>query len=352
LKRLKTKTKKSNAIDPSLKSSYDYALPEHLIATAPITPRDHARLLVYDRNTDTITHTRFNALFTFLPQACSILLNDTKVIKARLLGQKSSGGKIEVLLNSPLHEGQYKVYIRGKVTVGSRLFFAKGLEAHVISLCEDGTRIVRFLQDDVPLHVTELYRLLESIGHIPLPPYIKREDTLQDAHDYQTVFAKTQGAVAAPTASLHFSETMLETMLQQFSCAYLTLHVGAGTFKPVDAEHISDHVMHEERFFIPQKAQALIDNPAPLLAVGTTVTRTVEYYARTKQTEGNCDLFLHPHNPPCRVSHLLTNFHLPKSTLIMLVAGFIGLGKTLELYKEAVKNEYRFFSYGDAMLIL
>jgi len=339
-------------INPLLQGSYDYVLPLHLIANAPIAPRDHARLLVYDRNTKTITHAHFYNLFTFLPPQCAILLNNTKVIKARLFGKKHSGGKVELLLNSPLANGHYKAYIRGKVSTGSLLYFAQGLEARVEALCDDGMRVVSFTCKGDSLALDAFYDLLDTIGHIPLPPYIKREDNQEDAHDYQTVFASAQGAVAAPTASLHFTTHMLQTLQERHQHAYVTLHVGAGTFKPVEAEDIRQHVMHEERFFIPPAAEAIIQSPTPLLAVGTTVTRTVEHYARTQKTHGECDLFLHPHNPPLRVNHLLTNFHLPKSTLLMLVASFIGLEKTLELYKEAVKEEYRFFSYGDAMLIL
>jgi len=335
-----------------LQSSYDYTLPSELIATAPVSPRNHARLLVYNRASGTLTHARFDSLFSFLPPECNILLNNTKVIKARLFGTKQSGGKIELLLNSPLPNGAYRVYVRGKVTSGTQLFFQNGLEACVEELCEDGTRIVRFTCKEMPVSLPTLYSILEEIGHIPLPPYIKREDNQEDNHNYQSVFASVQGAVAAPTASLHFTQEMLKTLQKRHKNATLTLHVGAGTFKPVEVLDIRDHVMHEEQFHIPQEAKTLIDTPTPLLAVGTTVTRTVEYYARTKKLHGACDLFLHPHNPPVRVTHLLTNFHLPKSTLLMLVASFVGLEKTLELYEEAVKEGYRFFSYGDAMLIL
>ncbi|MBE0495894.1 MAG: tRNA preQ1(34) S-adenosylmethionine ribosyltransferase-isomerase QueA [Campylobacterales bacterium] len=348
----RTRVAKTKSDNPFLQSSYDYTLPSELIATAPVFPRDHARLLVYERATQTLTHARFDALFDFIPPQCAILLNDTKVIKARLFGTKQSGGKVELLLNSPLPDEAYKVYIRGKVVQGTVLLFQEELNAHVEALHEDGMRIVRFTCKDIPVSLPTLYDILERIGHIPLPPYIKREDNQDDAHDYQSVFAAVQGAVAAPTASLHFTQEMLETLQKRHKNATLTLHVGAGTFKPVEALDIRDHVMHEEQFYIPTRAQTLIDSPTPLLAVGTTVTRTVEYYARTKKLQGACDLFLHPHNPPQRITHLLTNFHLPKSTLLMLVAGFVGVEKTLELYEEAVKERYRFFSYGDAMLVL
>ncbi|WP_245391486.1 tRNA preQ1(34) S-adenosylmethionine ribosyltransferase-isomerase QueA [Sulfurospirillum diekertiae] len=322
------------------------------MATHPVEPRDEARLLVFDRKTGRITHTLFKHLFDFLPADIAVLLNDTKVIKARIFGKKESGGEIEVLLNAPLQENCYSVYIRGRVKAGTELFFDEHMHAKIIELKEDGTRVVAFFQEGKALHTKALFDVLEKIGHIPLPPYIKREDTNEDSVDYQTVFAKEQGAVAAPTASLHFTDAMFKALKKRYETHFLTLHVGAGTFKPVEAEHIKDHVMHSEIYAIPSLTCKLIESPKNILAVGTTVTRTVEYFARTKVPVGKCDLFLHPQNPPIRVNHLLTNFHLPKSTLIMLVASFVGIEKTLELYEEAVKKKYRFFSYGDAMLIL
>jgi len=279
-------------------------------------------------------------------------LNDTKVIKARIFGYKSSGGKIELLLNAPLGENRFSAYIRGKVRIESKLIFENGLEAKVEAIKEEGLRIVSFTHKGKPIYTSALYEVLDSIGHIPLPPYIKREEIDQDNYDYQTIFASNPGAVAAPTASLHFTPQLLDKLKKAHHWAYLTLHVGAGTFKPVEVSQINKHTMHSEHFLIPNEAKMIIESQKPLLAVGTTVTRTVEYYARTKITQGKCDLFLHPNNPPIRINHLLTNFHLPRSTLIMLVASFIGLEKTLQLYKEAVEKEYRFFSYGDGMLIL
>jgi len=323
-----------------------------LIATHPVEPRDEARLLGYNRQTNTITHTLFKYLFNVLPSDIAVLLNDTKVIKARIFGKKESGGDIEVLLNTPLNDNCYSAYIRGKVKRGTRLFFEQNVEAEVMELRDDGMRIIAFFHLHEPLHTTALFDLLETIGHIPLPPYIKREDTHEDSVDYQSVFAKERGAVAAPTASLHFTPSMFEELQKRYETHFLTLHVGAGTFKPVEAESITEHVMHSEIYAIPSLTCKRIASEKPILAVGTTVTRTIEYFVRTHESVGKCDLFLHPCNPPLRVNHLLTNFHLPKSTLIMLVASFIGIEKTLSLYEEAVKEKYRFFSYGDAMLII
>ena len=340
-----------------LTKNYDYVLPEGYIATAPVHPRDEAKLLVYDRKSDTLTHTTFKHLLDFLPKTCDIFLNDTRVIKARIFGHKiahngQGGGKVELLFNKPLDAHHYLVLIRGKVKIGTQLLFDKGLHATVTALNADGSRIVRFHYHNQIIRFETLIEILDEIGHIPLPPYMQREDNTEDETDYQTLFAKHAGAVAAPTASLHFTPELFEALQQRHPTHTLTLHVGAGTFKPVEVEEILSHPMHSEYFNIPSEAVEILESDRAILAIGTTVTRTIEYYARTKKLHGECDLFLNPHNPPQRVTHLLTNFHLPKSTLIMLVSAFIGREKTLQLYQEAIEKQYRFFSYGDAMLIL
>lgn len=339
-------------LDPLKTSSYDYNLPKELIATHPVSPADSARLLVFNRATDSITHTTFKNLMDFLPENLSIFLNDTKVIKARIFGTKETGGKIELLLNKPLFMNRYLVMIGGKVRVGTKLFFDENLNAEVLEINEDGSRVVQFFQNDKKLDFLELVDILNKIGHLPLPPYMNRSDEKEDEKDYQTLFAKNYGAVAAPTASLHFTPELLEKINEKYSVNYLTLHVGAGTFKPVDVDDILNHPMHSEYFEIGIEAKKALDNAQKVLAVGTTVTRTVEYYARTNKIQGECDLFLNPANKPIKVDYLLTNFHLPKSTLIMLVASFVGLEKTLEIYHEAIKENYRFYSYGDGMLII
>lgn len=342
----------TSKLNPNLQASYDYSLPESQIATFPMVPKDHSRLLVYNRYKDLITHTRFDKLEDFLPKECAIILNDTKVIRARIFGKKDSGGKVELLLNAPLFENQFNAYIRGRVKVGTKLIFQKKLEAKVEAICEDGLRIISFTHKNIPIKVDNIYTLLDEIGHLPLPPYMKREECDSDRVDYQTIFAKNRGAVAAPTASLHFTPKLLEDLKKTHPWAHLTLHVGAGTFKPVEAKTLNEHVMHSERYNVPKDAMNIINSATPILAVGTTVTRTIEQYKRTNIPNGECNLFLNPNNPPIRTNHLLTNFHLPRSTLIMLVASFVGLEKTLELYEEAVLKKYRFFSYGDAMLII
>ncbi len=339
-------------MDPLKTDSYDYTLPEELIATEPVTPRDACKLLVYDRKDESITHTVFSKINDFLPKECAVLCNDTKVIKARIFGKKSSGGKVELLINKPLSSTQISCLIRGKVKEDTKLYFDAEVIATVIRLEEDGSRIATFSQHDRVLSFEELILILDEIGHIPLPPYMQRDDKASDEEEYQTVFSQNAGAVAAPTASLHFTPELFDDLKAKHPLEFLTLHVGAGTFKPVEAETITDHPMHSEYYHIPPDAQKIIDSDKPLLAIGTTVTRTVEYYMRTHKHEGEANLFLHPNNTPMRVDHLLTNFHLPKSTLLMLVASFIGIEQTQKVYAEAIRERYRFFSYGDAMLIL
>ncbi len=339
-------------LDPLKVSSYHYELPEELIALAPHFPKDEQKLLVYDRKTKKITHALFGDIFDFIPKDSAVILNDTKVIKARVFGKKETGGKIELLLNSPLPDNHFLVYIRGKVKVGTKLFFEKDLQATVIKLYDDGTREVVFELFDKKLDFESLNNLFEKIGHVPLPPYIKREDKKEDETNYQTLFAKNIGAVAAPTASLHFDKKSFEKLKKKFQVNYITLHVGAGTFKSIEVEDIRDHTMHKEWYNIPEETKKLIDSNKPILAVGTTVTRTIEFYHREKKLTSFSDLFLHPKNPPQRVNSLLTNFHLPASTLIMLVASFTSLEEVLKIYNEAVKKRYKFYSYGDSMLIV
>ena len=331
--------------------SYDYALPSELIASAPANPKGSEKLLVYYRNSGEIKHLKFSNLCEILPE-CALIFNNTKVIKARIYGQKDSGGKIELLLNQPLSDNAFSVYIKGRVKKGQILSFQNGLQACVYELFSDGAKAVKFSQNNKILQSNELFSLLEKIGHVPLPPYIKRQDNKNDEKWYQSIFAKVQGAVAAPTASLHFSPEILSELGKKFQSAFITLHVGAGTFKGVECDNILEHKMHSEFFNLSNEAINLINSPQKLLAVGTTVARTIEYFIRTNKQNGFCDLFLHPQNPPKRVDYLLTNFHLPKSTLIMLVASFVGLDECKKIYQSAIEQKYRFYSYGDAMLIL
>ncbi|MBR8462006.1 tRNA preQ1(34) S-adenosylmethionine ribosyltransferase-isomerase QueA [Campylobacter sp. faydin G-24] len=332
--------------------SYDYHLPSNLIAFQPVLPKENARLLVYFKNTDEVKHLKFSDLTQIIPDDTAIIFNDTRVIKARILGHKQSGGAVEIMLNQPLNDDKFSCYIRGRVNERSILNFGNGISAQVISLNDDGTRVVKFSKFNEPIDNAHLFKELELIGHVPLPPYIKRADTKNDESWYQSIFAKKDGAVAAPTASLHFSDEMLQAIKAKHETAYLTLHVGAGTFKSVECENINNHVMHSEFYDIPTATQELINSNKKILGVGTTVTRCVEEFARTHKSSGFCKLFLNLNNPPIRQNYLLTNFHLPKSTLIMLVTSFIGLEKTMQIYKIAIEKGYRFYSYGDGMLVL
>ncbi len=338
--------------DELLTNSYNYELPPHLIAKYPVEPRDSAKLLVYNRESNRVTHTIFRNLLDFIPQDTNIFLNDTKVIKARVFGKKSTGGKIELLFNRPLDAFNSLVLIRGRVKRDTEIFFDDNLVAKVVELRDDGLRVVKFTHNCVAIRFEELVIILDKIGHIPLPPYINREDTIDDEKNYQTLFAKYAGAVAAPTASLHFTPELFRELKDRFNTYRVTLHIGAGTFKPVETKNILNHPMHREYFSISPESANILNSDKKILAIGTTVTRTVEYFIRTAKLNGECDLFLNPLNKPIRVNQLLTNFHLPKSTLIMLVSAFIGRKKTLELYHEAIEKDYRFFSYGDAMLII
>jgi S-adenosylmethionine:tRNA ribosyltransferase-isomerase len=288
-----------------------------------------------------------------LPQDSVFIFNDTKVIKARLFGTKATGGKVEALFCKELSDGLCEVLIRGRVKKSDEIFFADHFKAVVQELHEDGARSVEFYHQNTKIvDINELYDLFDKHGHVPLPPYIHREDDLQDSLTYQSAFAKNSGSVAAPTASLHFDDELLSEIKKSFKHAFVTLHIGLGTFKPVESANIAEHKIHTESYFVSNEAQSFIDSQAKILAVGTTSARTIEHYHATMINSGECNIFLHPKSPPKRIDMLMTNFHLPKSTLIMLVSSMVGLEKTLEIYKEAVRNNYRFYSYGDAMLIL
>ena len=243
--------------------------------------------------------------------------------------------------------------MRGKVLVGNIITFQSNIKVEVLTLQDDGSRIVKFYKDKKELDFLTLVDILNNIGHLPLPPYLKRDDEKSDNINYQTLFAKNYGAVAAPTASLHFTDEQHRRVCKNHKHAFVTLHVGSGTFKPVECETITEHPMHSEYYEISDKAKKILDSKIPVLSIGTTSTRTIEFYDKHgKLQKGEANLFLHPNNQPSRVNHLLTNFHLPKSTLLMLVASFVGVEKAQELYKIAIEEKYRFYSYGDAMLII
>ncbi|WP_257874433.1 tRNA preQ1(34) S-adenosylmethionine ribosyltransferase-isomerase QueA [Helicobacter sp. 11S02596-1] len=345
-----------------LLESYDYVLPKKLIATYPASPRESAKLLVYDRQKDSITHSDFFHIFDFIPPEALIVFNDTKVIKARIYGHKESGGNVEILFHRKITDergdDRYLVQIKGRVKTGSKIILQNGYECVVEAIAEGTYREVAFFRGNKQLDFTNTLAMFEALGHMPIPPYIKRADEALDLMEYQSVFAKHYGAIAAPTASLHFSSFSMERLQKDFSHCFLTLHVGAGTFAGIETADIRNHRMHTESLLISPVAMEAIDKASAILCVGTTALRSVEYYKRLQDVDkkkplcAECDIFLHPGNPVLCTHHLLTNFHLPKSSLLMLVSSMIGLKKCHELYNIAIEKSYRFYSYGDGMLIL
>ncbi|WP_104749414.1 tRNA preQ1(34) S-adenosylmethionine ribosyltransferase-isomerase QueA [Helicobacter cynogastricus] len=333
-----------------LRTSYHYELGAERIASTPLEPPEHAKLLVYERARDRVSHSTFTHVFDFFPPNALIVLNDTKVIKARLYGRKKSGGKVELLIHHPLNAQSFVLQIKGRVPQGGLIELEDGYSCEVLNPPAP-LRQARFYYRQSSLNWEGVLEMLECLGHVPIPPYLKRADTPADERAYQSVFAKHPGAIAAPTASLHFSERAKAHLLSHFKHAFLTLHVGAGTFLGVECEDIREHPMHAEALFIPQETRQALDCAPYILCVGTTALRGVEHYKRGN-VDKPCNLFLHPGNPVQYVHALLTNFHLPESTLLMLVASMVGLEKCLQLYQIAKDHAYRFYSYGDGMLIL
>lgn len=335
-------------------SDFDYHLPEALIAQAPLRERSASRLLVVDPESQQILDRQFTSLNSLLNPGDLLVFNDTKVIPARLFGQKESGGKIEVLVERILDDQSLLAHIRSSKSPrpGSRLV----LENHISCTMSErsGDLFLLVQQSDL-----SWLQLLESYGHIPLPPYIQRKDDVDDRERYQTVYSREPGAVAAPTAGLHFDQQQLQVLRDAgVNTAFITLHVGAGTFQPVRVDNIDDHVMHAEFIQVPQSVCDLIrqtrENGSKVVAVGTTVVRSLEsaaQYGELSVFEGDSKLFIKPGFSFNIVDAMITNFHLPKSTLLMLVSAFAGSDLIKQAYHHAVEQEYRFFSYGDAMLI-
>lgn len=326
-------------------SEFDYPLPKELIAQYPLEDRESARLLIVNRQTGQLGHGIFKDLRGFLNKKDLLVLNDTKVLHCRLMGKKITGGRVEILLTRRTSGTTFDCLIQpSRTKVKEEIIFASGKIKGVI--CGRGQ--ISFKQSDAD----EIY----NYGVVPLPPYIKREPEDLDKIYYQTVYAKNEGALASPTAGLHFSQDSLENIQANgVDLAYVTLHVGLGTFRPVKCEEIAEHKMEPEYFFIPDKTAELIkktksDN-GRVIAVGTTALRALETFADGRK-EGNTDLFIYPGYKFKLVDCLLTNFHLPKTTLLMLVCAFAGKELMLKAYQEAVDKKYRFYSYGDAMLII
>jgi len=336
---------------------YDFHLPPEQIAQAPAPRRDESRLMVVHRATGAIEHMRFGDIAGLIPPGDLLVVNRTRVFRARLLGTRDSGAPAEVLLLKRVGDGERweaMVSPGGKLKPGRRVHIAPGFDVTIESVSERRTRIVRLECDG------DATELIERHGHIPLPPYIERSDAAEDAERYQTVYARERGSVAAPTAGLHFTPELLERLeAQGVERADVLLHVGAGTFKPVEVEDPSQHTMHEEWFEItPEAATAaerLRARGGKLWAVGTTSVRALETAARgnvVAPTSGETRIFIRPPYEWKVVDHLVTNFHLPRSTLLMLVAAFAGYDLTMHAYETAVREGYRFYSYGDAMVVV
>lgn len=336
-------------------STYRYDLPPGLIAQVPAAARDQSRLMIIDRRTGEIQDAVFADIRNILGKGDSLVLNDTKVIPARLYGLRESGGRCEILLVRPLGDDRWQAMARPgkKLRPGSRVTFAPDFFADIEESASDGTKVVR-------LHYQgDLYTVLDKQGQLPLPPYIEREKvTKEDLERYQTVFASTPGAIATPTAGLHFSRPLLDDLSSKgVEQIHITLHVGPGTFIPVQTNDIRHHHMHTERYHISETAVGYLNKPAKgrRIVVGTTCCRTLEDAASRGAIQPGfreTGIFIYPGYRFHYVQHLITNFHLPESTLLMLVCAFAGYELTMEAYRKAVERRYRFFSYGDAMLIL
>lgn len=340
-------------------SDYDYGLPPERIAQEPAEPRDSSKLMVVDRTSGSIEHLIFRDIARIIPAGDALVLNTTRVFKARLLGQRESGGPAEILLLHHLGGARYEAMIHpgGKLKPGRVVTIAPGFTVEILETTPRHTRIVE-------LHTTDLESVsaaIEAHGHVPLPPYIARPDNALDASRYQTIYAREAGSVAAPTAGLHFTEPLLAALDEKgVERINVLLHVGPGTFRPVNDDDPARHVMHEEwcevSEYAAEQLNALRSRGGRIWAVGTTGVRTLESVAdengHFEAFTGATNIFLRPPYRFRGVDHLITNFHLPRSTLIMLVAAFAGYELTMRAYGEAMERGYRFYSYGDAMVVL
>ncbi|RKD34661.1 tRNA preQ1(34) S-adenosylmethionine ribosyltransferase-isomerase QueA [Thermohalobacter berrensis] len=339
------------------KQDFYFELPEELIAQHPLKNREESRLMILDKENGEIEHRKFKDIINYLNPGDCLVLNDTRVIPARLFGKrKDTGGKIEFLLLTRLEDDKWEILVKpGKrAKIGTEFVFGDGLlEAKILGINrESGTRIAEFKYDGI------FEEILDRLGKMPLPPYIKKE--LDDKERYQTVYSKNEGSAAAPTAGLHFTHELLEKIEKKgIEIVYITLHVGLGTFRPVKVENIKEHKMHSEYYEVSKKAAETInrikESGGRIISVGTTTTRTLESVAddngKVKAQKGWTDIFIYPGYKFKVVDNLITNFHLPESTLIMLVSALTGRKNILNAYNVAVKENYRFFSFGDAMFI-
>ena len=338
-------------------ADFDFALPPELVAQRPAERRDESRLMIVERDGGRIRHARFRDLVGLVPPGDALVLNSTRVFRARLLGRRDSGAPAEVFLLKRLGDGSWEAMVSpgGKLKPGRVVHVAPGLDVEIVAVTERRTRLVR-LRTALPEA-----EALARHGHVPLPPYIDRADHAADAERYQTVYARQEGSVAAPTAGLHFTPELLAALEQRgVRRVELLLHVGAGTFKPVEVDDPDDHVMHEEWYDVGADAAAALDATrragGRVWAVGTTTLRTLESVVRPDGSyapgSGETRIFIRPPHVVRGADRLVTNFHLPRSTLLMLVAAFAGYELTMRAYQEAVAERYRFYSYGDAMVVL
>ena len=335
-------------------SDFDFDLPDGLIAQTPAENRDRSRLLVLDRRTGDLAHRVFSDIETVLMPGDLLVLNDTKVFPCRIPAQKPAGGKAEIFLLEEQGVNLWRALVRGGITVGKSAIIAPGIDAEVIAEAGDGMKLVKFTG------VPDIRERLDELGRTPLPPYIKREAVASDLERYQTVYARREGAVAAPTAGLHFTRQLLQRIRERgIATAMVTLHVGPGTFQPVRTEIVAEHRMHPESYDIPPDAADQIARAKAegrrVIAVGTTSVRALETSAgvggAVRAGSGTSTLFITPGYRFSVIDGMVTNFHLPKSTLLILAAAFAGRENILSAYREAVKSGYRFYSYGDAMFI-
>lgn len=341
-----------------LVKDFTYFLPQELIARHPPAERDGSRLMLLDRSSKSVSEDMFSNLYAYLRPGDLLVLNDTRVIPARLFGRKQSGGRVEIFLLRRVNgsEERWECLFKSSKTIreGQEILLESGMKATVLSRSASGNWLAEFFGNE-PFSFW-----LEREGHIPLPPYIQRDDCLEDRERYQTVVAREPGAVAAPTAGLHFTHELLNRLaLHGVETAFLTLHTGLGTFQPVRVAHVEEHQIHTERYIIPpETAEAVVRTKAAggrVIAVGTTSARTLEYsaeqYGHVAAGCGEADIFIYPGYCFNVIDALITNFHLPESTLLMLVSAFAGQKLVFEAYREAVSRKFRFFSYGDAMFI-
>ena len=338
-----------------LLSEFDYPLPEELIAQQPLAERDASRMLVLHRDEGRWEDRAFRDLPGFLHAGDCVVLNDSRVLPSRLYGHRTGRtGHIEVLLLHPVSADAltWRALVRPgrKMRTGDGLEFAPFLHGTILARGELGERTVQF---ETGPDIGDIYEALEQVGHIPLPPYIKRPDTVSDRERYQTVFARERGSVAAPTAGLHFTpETLAQCEAAGAAIARVTLHVGLGTFQPLHETQVERNALHSERYAISPEAWQAVERAGRVMAVGTTSVRTLESAAATGQLTGDTQLFIHPGFEFRRVGAMLTNFHLPRTSLLVLVCALAGRELVLAAYRHAVEQRYRFFSYGDCMLIL